>query len=201
MGGGVVEAGGWGVEEKSETRQKKSQPLPSISQVPKEKEQKTRLPPLRNRLLYTRKVPATSHLEKGEGGVYSAFSMQRPSGPARRRAQAGAALAAPRHPRPPPPAHRQVLALPGAPLPLCGRVAPAGARMPAGQLRRCRAAGQERGPWRRCRGRPLLPSQPGESDAHPLPGGRAPERGSPRLPTAGSHSQPTSKSLATPKAT
>lgn len=47
MGGGVVEAGHCGVEEKSETSQKKGQPLPSISQVPKEKEQKTRLPPPR----------------------------------------------------------------------------------------------------------------------------------------------------------
>lgn len=63
-----------------------------------------------NRLLYTRKVPATSHLEKGEGGVYSAFLVQRPSGPARRRAQAGAALSCPEAPSPaaacPPPGAR-----------------------------------------------------------------------------------------------
>lgn len=42
-----------------------------------------------NRLLYTRKVPATSHLEKREGGVYSAFLVPRPSRPARLSAARG----------------------------------------------------------------------------------------------------------------
>ena len=167
----------------------------------KEKEQKTRLPPLRTVCCTPEKCQPPRTWRKGRVVFTRPFWCKDPPGRRAGELRPARLSAAPRHPRPQPPAHRQVLALPGAPLPLCGRVAPAGARMPGGQLRRCRAAGEERGPWRRCRGRPLLPSQPGERDAHPLPGGRAPERGSPQLPTAGSHSQPASKSLATPKAT
>ena len=130
------------MEEKSETSQRESQTLPSIPKVPKEKEQKTRLPPMRTVRCTPEKCQPPRTWGKWRRVVFTRpFWCKDP--PGRRPAEPRPARlpAAPRHPRPRPPVHRQVLALPGAPLPLCGRAAPAGARMPAGQLRRCRAAG------------------------------------------------------------
>lgn len=105
-------------EEKSRTNQRKSQPLPGIPKVPKEKEQKTRLPLMRT----VHGTPKRAgHLAVGKGwsgGVFTRpLGRKDPPGPAPGIVQSSEA--APGHFHSQPPAHRQVLALPGAPAGLC----------------------------------------------------------------------------------
>lgn len=126
MGAGWLGRGVGANEEKSETSRRKSQPLPGIPKVPKEKEQKNL-----DFLLceqFTVHPRRASHLApaKGrDGGVYSASWAQRPSGPAPGTVQAGVARGYSRSLSLTPPAPRQVCVLPGAPTGLCAACAPA----------------------------------------------------------------------------